>query len=1020
MSRGVVRKKKRTTRGKTCARRHDRVVGLLARSNRAKGAPTWRAGYIVAPGTTKNRRPRGQARHYMESNRRALPPPSRRLSPARPLARFPRVSIAQPAPAAQSNMRPVEAQAPHQAPLARPAPAQPVIGRFAPRRFDQPPQPSRAMPMAALGRFPALQPGAGARSGLQRPVAPLARRPALTALARQPFPALAAGGVPMRMARASPMSPTNAQAPLRPMAPPARLRQVSRPLRALAPTLTTRPDGNEDADAPDNGCVPGREQDTDALIAAIVNQDQAAIRRILARGRVDVNGWIDSERRIKEPLNGIFNVYLQGVYETSDYDDDTDTETVDRVSPELPQLVSPVERPDRRPNTLLELAVESGAPRSVEALIDAGARPWPTYEALLNKALSRVGAFAYGRPYEPITGTIDPVGTLNVLLRRFRRSPRLDPLDVNPLSVARLTLQRMFAFVHDDSPDYDLGLDMERFIEPLLAAGYSPDERERVTGRSPLSIDQTLKQDEDSYWLKALRGPSYESPEAYDQARAARARITERQAAETAARDAARTQASAYAYRVREEQARRRGPVGIATTEEKFADRTARALERVVALYDRWAPVSATDAAGNNLNAGTLTATVDQGDAGQEEEEEEESAGYAYDASQQTASSLLESVPPELLAAIAESRGLSARDVASLYRASRTLASLTAEPLARRYKAYQAYTRPGAPCGDYVGCASTLLAAINNDDADTVERVLESRAIRTDDLIYPNLVRQFADPATRLAMVREGETVSAHHLVHTYDEAVEDWSAARGPGQVPGISLGAPRWWPYTTPLRLAVAAKALDVVHNLAGAGARPWPSVESLLRTAVSYPTHRRAIALTMRTRGPENMTGYYDEEAIKASLDRIAQESAPYTDVADANTEVLLREADTPAVVRALTTYYPRDGPLGADDFNPLTALRLAALESDAFGGSARMGETDQVEAALAPIIQILLDAGYSPDERGLPCALDPTGTTERALVARWAADPNPQSDRAMLARIFGRAYTRVLPPLASADD
>ncbi|AJF97041.1 hypothetical protein TW95_gp0307 [Pandoravirus inopinatum] len=320
---------------------------------------------------------------------------------------------------------------------------------------------------------------------------------------------------------------------------------------------------------------------------------------------------------------------------------------------------------------------------------------------------------------------------------------------------------------------------------------------------------------------------------------------------------------------------------------------------------------------------------------------------------------------------------------------------------------------------------ATLLAAIARDDPATVRRVLQSRVIGLNDLLDPSADTLYGNPLT---VVTTQEPADGRLGFGSIEIALRTNSIGRsyaGRRLLPSSrfrgNLGQ-RGWNYATPLALAVIAKAPDVVRELAAAGAQPWPSVESLLERALNRPFDERLFALGVdmtryeSTNALDRLIETHGNEAIQLDDD----EPVPRAEQLGPNATVLIREADTPAVVRAIVESYPRSVRFHHGDANPLTVLRLFALESLNEPRFSPPNPT-AIEAMLTPLIDVLLEAGYSPDERGLPCDVDPRGTTERALVAEWAATQSAQSREGILADIFGRAYVlHDLPPLVSPDS
>lgn len=736
--------------------------------------------------------------------------------------------------------------------------------------------------------------------------------------------------------------------------------------------------------------MPGREQDRYAIVRAIAEQDDGAIRSILANGLVNVNEWIDPAFFIDAGIDIQGNTNVD--WPTPGYSDDNNqgTNWAGYNQPDTRRLddLQLATTRGNAPDSLLGMAVLTGAPRSVEALIDAGALPRPTREFLLNSALARLSASSYDTPGGDYSRKpVDALGTAAVLLRRFGRSPRLHPLDMNPLSVVRVTLQR--------SPDAIFGNEqrlmrsVDAALVPLLAAGYSPDERIQAVGPPPVLVGDSRQRSD--YTLAEYR--DYGSPADYNAARAVLARVTERQAIGTGGGEP--IDLSQYA-----------GPDSLLEVLSQLWDPV---VARAATLYDSLSPPD------RNIVRGAPMVT--QAEAEYDEEEEDE--GDA-----DSALSLIESLPPEVVQTIAASRGLSPQDVAALYGASRRLAAAVAYPLAQRRAAFEAFAAPDVPCGDYAGCLAALLAAISADDPATVRRVIQSRVIGLNDLLDVGGKALYGNPLTAVAT---RYSMDGQLDPDAFERAFSnDWVSRAYSGQ-----RLAPlrRWrhedygqrgWNYASPLALAVIAKAPDVVRELAASGARPWPSVESLLERALIQPFDEYLLALNLDTTRYAGIGALMNLKyaADARSVELNADDPLPRTERIAPNATVRIRRADTLDVVRALVESFPRSTPLHHGDVNPLTALRLFAIGS--LSGT-RHGPTDPaaIEAALAPLIGTLLDAGYSPDERGLSCAIEPRGTTERALVAEMAADWEPDSARGILADIFERAYTPGLPPLVSPD-
>ncbi|BCU02867.1 DNA pol3 gamma3 superfamily incomplete domain [Pandoravirus japonicus] len=923
----------------------------------------------------------------MEPNRRALP-----LAQRQALGQLPRLQAAStarlPPPAMAGARQPLPIQTP---PLSRlPQPQAAPVVRLAPTQPRAPP--ARAAP---LGRFVQAQARPAARTTLARPIlqrAPIQQVPPLGRSARPrpaPTPRLVPSqpGRPMTSGFAAARAPQRARSPSR-AAPTARFAPSLTPLaREPAPVGTSR--APTLASPRDDGCVPGRTQDKYALLRAIAEQDDGAIRSILADGLVNVNEWIDPAFFTDAGIDIHGNTNVD--WPTQGYsDDDQGTNWAGYNQPDTRRLDDLQLHTTRgnTPDSLLGMAVLTGAPRSVEALIDAGALPRPTREFLLNSALARLSASHYDTPGgDHSRRPVDALGTAAVLLRRFGRSPRLHPLDMNPLSVARVTLQR--------SPDAIFGNEQrlarstDAALVPLLAAGYSPDERIQAVGPPPVLVGDSRQRSD--YTPAEYR--DYGSPADYNAARAVLARITERQAIGSGAGEP--IDLSQYT-----------GPDSSLEVLSQLWDPV---VARAAALYDSLSPRE------RNIVRGASMAT--QAEAEYEDDDDEGETDSVL--------SLIESLPPEVVQTIAASRGLSAQDVAALYGTSRRLAAAVAYPLAQRRGAFEAFRAPGAPCGDYAGCVATLLAAIAADDPATVRRVIESRVVGRDDLLNISGQTLYGNPLTA---VTTRDSVDGRLDPDAFERAFSnDWVSRAYAGERFAPLQGryhevlGQRGWNYASPLALAVIAKAPDVVRELATSGARPWPSVESLLERAVIQPFDEYLFALNLGATRYDGVGALRNltDAANAQSVELNADDTLPRTERIAPNATVRIRQADTLDVVRALVESFPRNTTLHHGDVNPLTALRLSAVESVS-GTRHSPADPAAIEAALVPLIGTLLDAGYSPDERGLSCDVEPRGTTERALVAEMAAGWEPDSARGILADIFERAYAPGLPPLVSPDS
>ncbi|AGO84657.1 hypothetical protein psal_cds_701 [Pandoravirus salinus] len=165
----------------------------------------------------------------------------------------------------------------------------------------------------------------------------------------------------------------------------------------------------------------------------------------------------------------------------------------DDASNALSSLGIPLARGALAESTLTR-AVACGSRRCIRALVDAGARPNPSIEALVAVALDRLFWDAVAvvdchkrTASHPCTVTwnrhvdraIDGVSILGDLLAAFPRSAALHPLDVNPLTVLRTVVaggDRLGGVTTTSSTLVPLYKRVDRAVEMLLRAGYSPDE----------------------------------------------------------------------------------------------------------------------------------------------------------------------------------------------------------------------------------------------------------------------------------------------------------------------------------------------------------------------------------------------------------------------------------------------------------------------------------------------------------------------------------------------------------------
>lgn len=133
------------------------------------------------------------------------------------------------------------------------------------------------------------------------------------------------------------------------------------------------------------------------------------------------------------------------------------------------------------PHTPLVRAILCGSRRCVRVLLAAGARPYPSTEALLGAAVERVllthVAIAEHRPsgtwYGCSDRATDRIGIVEDLTATFARTPLPLPLmDANPLSLLRYGANMCAAYGDDRAK----GDTVFRVLKRIVDAGYSPDE----------------------------------------------------------------------------------------------------------------------------------------------------------------------------------------------------------------------------------------------------------------------------------------------------------------------------------------------------------------------------------------------------------------------------------------------------------------------------------------------------------------------------------------------------------------
>ncbi|AVK74845.1 hypothetical protein pqer_cds_423 [Pandoravirus quercus] len=231
-----------------------------------------------------------------------------------------------------------------------------------------------------------------------------------------------------------------------------------------------------------------------ALVRAIADDDADGVRRALGNdGGVGANDLFGQSatlvalraatatpyygvpRRLSQPVALAATPYAFGGGGDEDTGDrDPGAPNRDALAPasEPPRVQARLTRP--APTTPLGLAAAHGSINAARALIEAGAVPWPTPEAVLNEALATMNVGAFARPTRQME-PYDAADMVALLLATFGRSNVLSAWDVNPLSVV-LGLASADARI---AAAADVPLASLRLSRMLLDAGYSPDERAR-------------------------------------------------------------------------------------------------------------------------------------------------------------------------------------------------------------------------------------------------------------------------------------------------------------------------------------------------------------------------------------------------------------------------------------------------------------------------------------------------------------------------------------------------------------
>lgn len=255
-------------------------------------------------------------------------------------------------------------------------------------------------------------------------------------------------------------------------------------------------DDNDDNSSADRGECADYATCFGALVEAIADDDGGGVRRALSGGGgVGPNDIFGPDvtaaamaKATERPYRGIpWTMGQPVVLAATPYifggGDDEDEDAGER-DPDAPRrdVLAPASVPPHAqarltrpaPMTPLGLAAAHGSTEAARALIEAGAVPWPTPEAVLNEALATMNVSAFERP-DGRLHDYQADDMVDLLLDAFGRSPVLSAWDVNPLSVV-LGLMSASARIAAATGGPVVG---PRLSQMLLGAGYSPDERAR-------------------------------------------------------------------------------------------------------------------------------------------------------------------------------------------------------------------------------------------------------------------------------------------------------------------------------------------------------------------------------------------------------------------------------------------------------------------------------------------------------------------------------------------------------------
>nr|UDO48131.1 hypothetical protein [Pandoravirus massiliensis] len=533
----------------------------------------------------------------------------------------------------------------------------------------------------------------------------------------------------------------------------------------------------------------------------------------------------------------------------------------------------PVDLPRPPPPTPLGQAVAMGAVNVADALIEMGALPWPSSEALLNTALATLPATAVAPAvamHRPVR-SFDAADMTLLLLDAFAPSTSPDPWDPNPLTVLRLA-----ATTQSDRDARRAHHQIAQLLGPLVRR-YHPD--------APAAAAQVPGV------ATTIRGATDgvpRTPGGYDSWRLDRASMTEADAL-AADVDAINSQGRGFA-----------------------ASSTPRALPDILAVFMR-AYKALDDDDGDDDDMGNDGVNAH----GRARHKDGDMNADAARPKRRTLPWLsVASMAPAQIAALATSR-----------HAGRPVGVDTARQAASRLRLL--YATNG--CADYMGCASLLIEAIARDNAQEVQRLIAmTRGLGPNSVLDGHRLRTAGNPVV-LARWQGDAATPALDATPVADA---------GAGLAGDV---------FTTPLAVAAATGATDVIAALIDAGARPWPTVETILTPALTHP-----LATVIDVAAVEGGTSLALARNVFAGNGDTAH--------------VTQRSYDPAAVVGLVTRAFPRTEPPGPWDINPLTMVRAHAIHAAA-PLTRRLRDRNARKRAVDRLLQVLsalLDAGYSPHD------------------------------------------------------